>query len=1024
MTASESSHALYPSDPEIWASQLDQYLPKELRSPGSQISGVWFQDDDDINNVMTILSVARGRANVDILEYMGLDQGRYKAVLYLADMLLQPLAGSADDSKINQLPSNIQWPISFTGPEFDPVHLESSSYSWTKSTAWWEKPSDDAIDRQHHEKVMQVILPLLAKLTVAASQLVELEGKGAVRDLSQVEAKRIMRTVHQIAARLHNLGLVPLEMYQYSLPLGTTNVQRPPILHLLSSRILSTVSDAVWRSQQDEAIDRAVQQGLNYQQISQDVPGGRFRLKVRELGPEVWLEFLMWFCVDGGYASAGAQIISVLRCQTDSPWYAVHWCSNHGLETAVPRVDWDKAKTRLGGTAGRLEGYSAEEPFAHIPRQTISAEVVLALVESLFNSLNTQISGSGLSTQKFLSYLLEVLSFLEPHALGPEYFNYLTVRFLQTGSASSEAPPDDLRNWYHVISQARSLETIKSATGRTRSLDLERIAAQTELDAGVLHQALQGYINQSNATKAVNCFTDVQRHVDASRLESIGTFLMSAPQENNGFSPMKEDDRSRLDFLKSHGQLPTYKMAGFLNLVTRARLFGLGQWLLDSVDVDGPLIPESLYGELCMTVSLTKYADATGDDDLIKQVAAAPRRLRRNVSVNALRAITNALISVSDWPNASRFLTQLKDAPGGGYSPKIVARLGAKIIQIESQLRRLKQNKDLSEASALMSDILAGVFDGPRADFTLSVIKTFDQQVGYLLRLFENLPSVKERDIMYIPDAEIGKRAHRPASQLTALAHKFKSKFPLSNDANLAPETFNEVLSAIVQFRGAKEGVRMWHLFCKDPRYSAASEKAPLLGEYIVPEGGTTEGEDDLEYSLYVSRSEEQMPPLMDGHVPIISAEHKESATIPVVGESPDESQSAEGSLNPMVVPNLQTLHIIVRGALAEKRHGQGLMLEKEADLDWVLRWATHFYKALNYSKEDIEAETQLPVSLKGENTSQAQLKWFLQRPGQEAAPSMQEMGKLDIKGMFNAAAPLTRLPGVKRPEMESRLSV
>lgn len=1017
VTSSNGIKTRYPSDPEPWISQLDQYLPEELRSTGKPTSRAWSQDGGDTKVVTNILSTARSRSNLDLLEYMVLDQGRYKAVLYFADLLLQPFAASANDSKTNQLPSNIEWPVSFSESLLDPVHLDSSSYSWTKSATWWEEPFDHAKAHRQEEKVMQIILPLLAKLTVAASQLVQLEEQGVVRDLSEAEAKKIMRTVHQVTARLHNLGLVPPEMYNYSLPKGTTNVQRPPILHLLSSRILSTVSDAVWRSQQDEAIERAVQEGMSYQQISQDVPGGRFRLKVRELGPEVWLEFFLWFCVEGGYASAGAQIISMLRGLNDSPWYAVHWCSNHGLETPVPQVDWEKAKTRLGGTAGRLEGYSAEEPFAHIPHQTISAEVVLALIECLFNSIHTGITGSGLFVPQFQTYLLEALSFLEPHALGPEYFNYLTVRLLQTGSAFNEARPDLLRNWYHVISQIRSLETIKSPTGRTRGLNLERIAVQTELQAGILHQALQGYINRSNATKAVNCLTDIQRHVDTSRLESIGTFLMSPSQQKSGNSSLgRGDDKSRLDFLQSHGQLPTYKIAGLLNLVTNAQLFGLGQWLLDSVDVDGPLIPTSVYGELCMMVSLTKYADATGDDDLIKQVISAPRRLRTKISVNPLRAITNALIGVSDWPNASRVLAELRTAPCGGYSPKIVARLGAKIIQIESQ--QSEKNEDLSDAIALLSDILSGVFDGPRADFTRSSIKRFDQQVGYLLRLFENLPPLRERNIRILPDSELREGAIRPASQLTDLACRFKSNFPISNEASLAPETFNVVLSAIVQSRGAVEGVRMWNLFCKDPRSSAASEKAPLPDEDIVPDAELMDGEDRAEHVLYVRRSTEQTPQLVDGHVPIIADGYEESSVIPIVGDYPDNAQSGGDSFNPIVVPNLQTLQIIVRGALDEIRQLQGSIgPANETELKTVLEWATNFYKALKYSKRDIEAETQLPQSLKVEDTPQAQLKRLDDLSREESG--VREKTKLDIQGIFAAAAPLTRLPGVKRPEME-----
>lgn len=1008
MKSSESTDGQWPSDPEGWASLMDAYLPQELRSADNKTWDILHQDGENFMDLEEILLNAR----IDILEYMSLNQGRYKAVLYLADSLLKPLDRPAENAHIDQLPSNIRWPFSFTQAPRTPIELDSSSVMWKNSSASWEEPFDyDEVANlgQQDRKVMQLILPLLAKLVVAASQLARLEAEGVTRTQSDVEAQKIMRTVHQIIARMHNLGLVPSEMYNYSLPQDTTTVQRPPILHLLSSRILSTVSDAVWRSQQDEAIEQALKQGMDYKQISRDVPGGRFRLKVRELGPEVWLEFLVWCCVDGGYAAAGVRIINILRDQTESPWYAIHWCSNHGIETRLPRVEWERAKHRLGGTAGRLEGYSAEEPFAHIPRQTISAEVVLGLVECLFNNIHTGIKGSGHSVQKFQKDIHAVISFLEPHALGPEYFNYLTVRFLQTSSAYLKTQPDVLRGWYQVVSQLRSLETVQPQAVGMPGLTLQRIAAQTELQAGILHQALQGYINHNNATQAVNCFTDIQTHVDASRLESIGTFLLSPSQHDSVGNPLEGFQKSSVDFLKSHGQLPIYKMAAFLNLVTNAQLFGLGQWLLDSADVDGPLIPESVYQSLCMTVALTKYAAATKDDELMKRVLSARQSARTRPSVNILRATVNALISISDWGTARLFLNELKTLPGGGYSPKIVTRLGAKIIQIESQLSTSKQDKDLSEATGLLYDILAGIFDGPRSGFMLSVRKRFNQEIGFLLRIFQNLPPPKWR--------EAGERSHVPAGKLAELAHLFKPRFPVSNEANLAPETFNDLLMSIVEFRGAVEGVRMWNLFCKDPHTSATSEEVPSLDDYMVPEIRIVAGDDEA--ISYVLRSAEQMPQLMYDRVPIIATEFEDLSGIPVMGDGAGERKITRGSFNPIVVPNTQTLHIIVRAAIDEKRQLADLMhAAKNAKLDKVLGWAAELYTALNYSKRDIELETRIPQSLRGENSSPTQLKWMNDRL--RVRSGIREKGQPDIGSMFTTDARLTRLPGVPRPEVEA----
>ncbi|KAK5044863.1 hypothetical protein LTR84_010401 [Exophiala bonariae] len=991
----------WPTYPEEWASLMDSFLPKELRSNDSLPVSALHQGEDDIRDLMELLAIAQSKYDINVLQYMTLGQRRYKAVLHLADSLLKPLDRSSKNANVESLPSNLNWPFSFTKGPKTPLELKSPSHPRKNQIPYWESSFDydgATIHGLEERRVMQLILPLLAKLVVTATQFAKLDMK------FDAERQKIMRTVHQIIARMHNLDLVPSEMYSYSLPQGTTFVQRPPILHLLSSRILSTVSDAVWRSQQDEAIEQALKQGLTHKQISQDVPGGRFRLKVRELGSEVWLEFLLWCCVEGGYAAAGTRIINILREETENPWYAVHWCSNHGIETRLPLVDWERAKYRLGGTAGRVEGYSADEPFAHIPSQTISAEVVLALVECQFNNMHTGIKGSGHSVQKFQKDILAVVSFLEPHALGPEYFNYLTVRFLQTGGGFLNTQPDLLRRWYEIITQLRSLETVQPQTVGMPGLTLQRIATQTELQASILHQALQGYMNQNNASQAVNCVTDIQTHVDSSRLESIGNFLLSSSQHGNPDDLPEGAHKIRLDFLKSHGQLPLYKLAAFLNLVTNTQLFGLGQWLLESEDVDGPLIPKSGYQSLCMTVALTKYAGATKDDGLMRQVLQARKSSKIRSSVNILRATVNASISLSDWRTARHFLRELKSVPGGGYSPKIVTRLGARIIQIESQLNPSNQGKDLTEATGLLYDILAGQYDGAKSGFMLPVRKRFDQEIGYLLRIFQNLLPPKWR--------ETGGQAYVPAGHLADLARLFKPKYSVSNEANMSVTTFNDLLSAIVESRGAVEGVRMWNLFCKDPYTSATSEEVPSLEDYLVPEIRVVPGEE--EGVSYVLRSTEQMPQLMYDRVPIIASVHEDLSNIPITEASLVDNKITRGSFNPIVVPNTQTLHVIVRAAIAEKKQLEDMLhTSQKAKLNKILDWATELYPALGYSKRDIELETQIPQSIRGEITSPTQLKWMNDRLRVKAG--IREKGQPDIGVLFTSDAPLTRLPGVER---------
>src|SRR5689334_15393592 len=92
---------------------------------------------------------------------------------------------------------------------------------------------------------MKAIWTLLADLVIASPRRPVDEGK------------QIMHTVHQILARIHELGLVPARIYSHHVPREAITIQQPPTLHLLSSRILSTLSDAVWHAYRDEVPTRS-----------------------------------------------------------------------------------------------------------------------------------------------------------------------------------------------------------------------------------------------------------------------------------------------------------------------------------------------------------------------------------------------------------------------------------------------------------------------------------------------------------------------------------------------------------------------------------------------------------------------------------------------------------------------------------------------------------------------------------------------------------------------------------------------
>jgi len=972
--------------PDAWILLLEQFLPARSTQSSVKSDSHPIRSGNSCGDILAILHGASSKKNtgIDLLTYLGLKLGRWQAALDLVNVLLQNVASKVPNEPGKMHLPGLSWPRSHSLDELcsAPIHIERADTPAKENTAPWDWHNLDPryleITSKPQDHTMTQIWKSLGYTIIDAG------------DLEGAEADAAMRFVYRVIAQIHKLGLVPDNVYIYSPPSYTSSVMRPPIMHLLSSRLLTTLSDAVWRAHQDDVIAEAVSSGIGYKDLGHDPPGGRFRLKVRPLGPEVWLEFVLWCCVDGGFASAGTKIIEHLRQRTDRPWFAVNWMlpnlhSPTASSAQSATIDWSRVQLRTGGSVGQTEGYSAEQPFAVMESRTISTEVVLALVDSLTNSLNVGIANRGSSLAKVLSSIKSLMNFLEPHRIPSGYFEHVAVRVHQSGSCDPDRRPEDIQSLAATSRFVRSLEAAEEPVTAAFSFGLESIAAHSEFVNGLFHQSLEAFVNLGDVRRALDVFAEIQQLVDSSKLRSISIFLSTPHQPSRGYfssrTMMVADD-----FVVSHGQLPLYKVAAFLDLITDSRLVRLGNWLLYSEDVDGPLVPESSYATPCIAPALIRFAAVSQDHELTKKVMSASHARPLLPSVTLLRALANTHAAFSQYRLVHRVLRRLRKAKAGGFRPENFSSLAAGFLSLEIRTVGCEgSNAQLQalEARNIMDRLLQGFYNGNAGVYRDSQRTLIQQQLASILRILECIPD----------------------SSLSDLARSWRSQLDSGNDFNMYTADFNILLAAIVETKGANVGRKIWDLFCVDPREMFDKNRAHP-DSYFMP-GLTEDDENEWEHGHFL-RQRDDIPRSMHGHchIPVVEvdelpvneavnranetfasytgykeAEDEEAAprsdksisfdsklnrtaTIhPFVhitsdSDSTNSPLASPSIINPVVKPNLRTLRFIVRGALNERRIRQTLGQDTSEQQE-ILAWSKQFFRAFGIRGKAIQEEIQ-----------------------------------------------------------------
>lgn len=789
-------------NPKAWADLLEQYLPHKLRLDANTLTTRILDDDGlrSIRRLPRLLFNARTTQplKLDLLSYVGVVQGRWEAVLWLVKAMLDQCVSSNTPLDWDAVSSMHDTPWSTHGESLKdltshPIWAEKSTLhpdpGATLSEATDSNPPEQwgLIEYMKRNGIGQIWQSIGCMVLQAA-------------DLPKQDEpfKLIMFNVYQILAHLHHINALPETIYNYASAQDPSVLQKPPTLNLLSSHIMTILSDTAWKVHEKEGSLNPFPLTANQASSGYDSPAASLQPRIRELGPEVWLDLVLWSCVEGGWITEGAWLVGeMMRRKGEQRWSAVNW---HALSKPSVKSDaWSRVKSEIARSrmnqiargisiAGRLGDPAILET---VPR-TVSSEVIVALVDGLVNTTRRTTNVYGNSPTDVQRYLNACKNLLERKhfALDTNAWNGIILRLVESGGFFPEAEPRvleyiiNLTPSYLKESEASKVDESPSSSARAYAAD------QTTANLGLLYRNLHAFSEQGDLQGALRTFKKLQALVDANRNRAIQELALNLGDhklvEASTDSPM--DDLDPVPGV--HPSIPTNVLATFLDLVTEAKAFDFGKWLLYSDEVDGPTIPPERYSDENIQPALLRFATATADASLLNKIT---KTLEAPLPENILRALMRCQIALRKWDAVGDLLVYFQEEEGMKWNAVDVMILARAVLRLENDTKTSSFDKAqlISKAHALLQGLLQGKYDSARDPSQLPDPSQI-QMANQLRRILQTVPG-----------------------SLSEVAATVCRSYRVSSSCGVSSHAFNQLLEGVVENYGSTAGRLLWNRWCR-----------------------------------------------------------------------------------------------------------------------------------------------------------------------------------------------------------------
>jgi len=331
----------------------------------------------------------------------------------------------------------------------------------------------------------------------------------------------------------------------------------------------------------------------------------------------------------------------------------------------------------------------------------------------------------GVAPGRVVNIIKKLKIFLEKSdlSLGATSWDAVVLRILESQGIDIEQEPSLAERVLDLYSPyGKEMSTRNSPTHDQQWRPLSPFLIDgTAAILGVAHRILHSYIMAGNIAGALRSFHSLQIMTDKNKARSIEEFFQESKRST------KEEEATHINFESRYSnieypglfpQIPVHMLAPFLDLVTEARAFTFGSWLVGSTDPDGPIIPRKLYTNAAMVPSLVRYASAAKDVSLLERVlttfSSSRDDLRTTLSESTLLALLETQLNNKDWQSLERTFSSLARNPNikSAKLSMAIALLVRTLLTLDGQNQRDRDNpvvkRDLDEATKVFGSIARG----------------------------------------------------------------------------------------------------------------------------------------------------------------------------------------------------------------------------------------------------------------------------------------------------------------------------